>query len=392
MNVLFVINNLYLKGNGLCSSARRTIKKLREAGVNVKVLSAGYNPKYKDNPDFNLGDYVLPIFGPICKKQGYSFAKVDKKVIEKAVKWADVVHLDEPFAIQMATAKIAKKYHKPCTGSYHLHPENLFCSVHLGNAKVFNQTTMRFFRDHVYNHCLIVQCPTQSVKERLERYRFKADLRVISNGLVMDELKTIGSNITPKRVSDAKYQVITIGRYSAEKDIKTLLKAMKYSKYHDDIQLVLAGQGPKEKSLKKRADRLVKKGYIKYSPSFGFYPLTSLQELSLASDLYIHCAYIEVEGLSCMEAIQIGLVPIIASGRYTATSQFALNEKSVFPARNPKALASRIDYWLEHEKERKEEAKKYVGIGSRYNIDYSIVELVKMLEDAYKLGKKSRQN
>ena len=388
MNVLFVINNLYLKGNGLCSSARRTIKKLREAGVNVKVLSAGYNAKYKDNPDFPLGDYVLPIFGPIVKEQGYQFASTDKKIIHDAVEWADVVHLEEPFAIEIATAKIAKQLKKPCTATYHLHPENLFASVHMDRVKIFPWVTMRLFRETVYNKCLIVQCPTENVKERLERYKFKSELRVISNGLVMEELKSIDKTVQPKKVSDAKYQLITIGRYSAEKDIKTLIKAMKYSRFAGEIQLVIAGQGPKEKSIKALADKYMKKGIIKYAPDFGFHDLSFLQELSMGSDLYIHCAYIEVEGLSCMEAIQMGIVPVIAKGRYTATSQFALDEKSIFKARNPKDLAKHIDYWLEHEEERKAEAKKYKGIGKQYNIDYSIEGLIKMFEDAYKMQQK----
>ena len=71
--------------------------------------------------------------------------------------------------------------------------------------------------------------------------------------------------MTPVKVSDAKYTVMSICRYSVEKDLKTLLKAMKYSAFaKNDIQLVLAGQGPEEKKLKKLADKLVKKGYLKY--------------------------------------------------------------------------------------------------------------------------------
>ena len=86
-----------------------------------------------------------------------------------------------------------------------------------------------------------------------------------------------------------------------------------------------------------------------------------------------------------MEAIQMGIVPVIAKGRYTATSQFSLNPKSLFKARDARDLANRIDYWLEHEEERKKEAKKYKGIGKQYNIDYSIDGLIKMFEDAYKM-------
>ena len=381
MKVLFVINGFYAKGNGLSGSARRTVRKLKEAGIDVRVIS-GYNPDLEGpQPEYVLKDYHFPVFEKLIRKQGYGFSKTDKGIIKEALQWADVVHIEEPFAIQMATCKIAKKMGKPLVGTYHLHPENLFASVGLQKSRLFNDTCMWIWKKFVFDKCQIVQCPTENVKNRLEKWKFKAELRVISNGLVMEDLMTKKDEEAAKQLSDAKYRIITIGRYSNEKDSKTLLKAMEYSKHSQDIRLIFAGRGPQKKKLEKLAAKLVKKGVLKYPPIFGFYSLQELQELSCSVDLYIHCAYIEVEGLSCMEAIQVGIVPIIAKGKYTATSQFALSEKSVFEERNPKDLANKIDYWLEHDQERKEEAKKYVGLGDKYNIDNSIKEIIKMYED-----------
>ena len=384
MKVLFVINGFYAKGNGLSGSARRTVRKLKEAGIDVRVLS-GANPKAEGpQPEYVLKDYHMPVFDKLIRKQGYGFSKTDKGIIEEAVKWADVVHIEEPFAIQMATCKIATKLGKPLTGTYHLHPENLFASVGLEKSHFFNDSTMWVWKHFVFDKCKIVQCPTENVKERLEKWKFKADLRVISNGLVMEDLLTKTDEDAAKQISDAKYRIITIGRYSNEKDLKTLLKAMEYSKHSQEVRLIFAGRGPQKKKLMKIADKLVKTGVLKYPPIFGFYNLKELQTLSCSVDLYIHCAFIEVEGLSCMEAIQVGIVPIIAKGKYTATSQFALSEKSVFRERDAKDLASKIDYWLDHDEERKIEAQKYIGLGNKYNIDSSIKEIIKMFEDALK--------
>ena len=388
MKILFVLNNFYTKGNGLVASAQRTVKKLIEAGEEVKVLSAPNKDIDGPQPDFMLEDYHLPIVDGLVTKQGYSFSNTDREIITKAVEWADVVHLDEPFAVQMVAAKIAKKMNKPITGTYHLHPENIFASIGLGRDILINYLTFTLWKKTVFDRCDIVQCPTQNVYERLKRHHVKADLRVISNGLVLEDLMRRSEKNTDVKISDAKYNVITIGRYSNEKNLKTLLKAMKYSKYAHDIQLIIAGQGPKEKSLHKLAAKLYKQGYIKYHPLFGFYKLDELQKFSSAADLYVHCAYIEVEGLSCMEAIQIGLVPIIAEGKYTATSQFALSKQSIYKTRKPKDLASKIDYWFDHDEERKKEAQKYIGIGEKYNIDYSIVQLRKMFADSIAMHSK----
>ena len=380
MKVLFVINNLYAKGNGLSASARRTIKKLRERGLEVRTLS-GKNPDPNGpQPEYVLDDFNFPVFNPIIRKQGYQFAKRNKRMAMDAINWADVIHLEEPFVIQMAVAKLAKKMHKPCTSTYHLHPENLFASVHLDRT-FFNTIMMKWWKKSCFDRCKIVQCPTENVKQRLEENKFKAELRVISNGLVVEDLVN-NNNTEVKKVSDAKYTLITIGRYSVEKNLKTLLNAMKYSNHNKDIQLIFAGRGPQEKNLKRLANKLVKKGILKYNPVFGFYPLEELQKLSRGSDLYIHLAYIEVEGLSCMEAVQTGLLPIIATGKYSATSQFANDEKSTFIQKNPKDLASKIDYWLDNDDLRKTEALKYKDLVYKYNIDFSIDALVEMFNDA----------
>ena len=386
MKVLFVINSFYCKGNGLCASARRTVAKLKERGLDVKVLSAANPDKDGPQPDFVLKTFHVPLFDPIVTKQGFQFAKADKKIIEDAIRWADVVHLEEPFSVEAKAAKIAKRLGKPCTGTYHLHPENLFASVHLLKVKYFSNVTLTYWRHSVFNRCQIIQCPTENVRERLMRRRFKAELRTISNGLVLEDLVHIDpENAKPKKISDAKYTIITIGRYSVEKDIKTLLKAMKYSKHNQEIQLIIAGRGPQEGSLKSYARHLVRHKHLKYQPVFGFYTLSELQELSLAADLYVHCAFIEVEGLSCMEAIQIGIVPIIADGGKTATPQFAKDYMSRFKEKDPKDLAYKIDYWLDNDEKRIHEAKKYANLGNKYNIEDSIDKLIVMFDDAIKM-------
>ena len=385
MKVLFVVNNFYAKGNGLSGSAKRTAKKLIEAGIEVKVLS-GPNPDPDGpTPEFLLKDFKFPVFDKLIRKQGYSFSKADKKVITEAVRWADLIHVEEPFILQRITCRIAQKEGKPITGTYHLHPENLYASIGLQKSHLLNDTTMRIWRNMVFNKCEIIQCPTEKAKERLVKWKFKPEIRVISNGLVMEDLVNKVDRESALKLSDAKYNVITIGRYSNEKDLKTLLYAMRYTHHGHDTQLIFAGRGPQKKKLERIANKLVKKGILKYPPIFGFYSLNELQELSLTADLYIHCAFVEVEGLSAMEAIQVGIVPIIAQGKYTSTSQFALSEKSIYQERNQKDLAAKIDYWLDHDEERLEESKKYIGLGDKYNIDYSITQIIKMFEDAIKL-------
>ena len=379
MKILYVVNNCFIKGNGLSASAQRTVKYLREAGLDVRILS-GEDPSSDDKPEYILPHWKVPVFNGLVSSQGYSFAASDRKIIAQAVEWADIVHLEEPFFLQFEVCRIAKEAGVPLTATYHLHPENLFSSIYMRRSRLLNNSTMRLWRDTVFNKCMVIQCPTENVRQRLVNWHFKPQLRVISNGMLPHKLEP-DAGICASNSADGTFTVVTTGRYSIEKDQATLLKAMKYSKYADRIRLVIAGRGPIENSLKKLSSKLLEKGILKYEPDFGFHSLAELEAIYRKSDLYIHCATIEVEGLSCMEAIELGIVPIIATGSLTATAQYALDEESKFPAGNARALAKRIDYWLEHDEERRAEAEKYMGLGREYGIDKSIKMLVQMYSD-----------
>lgn len=380
MKILFVVNNFYIKGNGLSASARRTVEYLKKHGMDVKVLSC--KSPYHDGiePEFALNATYIPVFNKLIKRQGYEFAKADKKIIYEAVKWADVVHMEEPFVLQMVCAKVCTELNKPITSTYHLHPENLFASIGLEKGKPINQATLRIWRDMVFNKSVMIQAPTENVKERLLANNFTPEIRVISNGLLIeDQGKDLGKR------DDGIYNVVSIGRLSREKDEMTLIKAMKHSKYGRKINLIFAGRGPLEVKLKKLAYKYYMKGYISIYPTFGFYSIGELQTLARSSDLYIHCASIEVEGLSCLEAIQTGLVPIIATSKYSATSQFALREENKFKAHNAKELAERIDFWLDNDELRHQEEERYKKLKDEYDIDKSIVKLIDMFKDAIEI-------
>ena len=379
MKILFVVNNYYASGNGLSASARRTVQYLREAGQEVRVLSGRNHEAETPQPDYVLGDFHVPVFDGLVQSNGYKFARTDILTIRKAVKWADVVHLEEPFIVQMVTARIAKLHGVPCTATYHLHPENLFCAINLGEWKFLNENMLRAWRDLVFDHCSDIQCPTENVMERLQKFGFKARLHLISNGIIPD------TNIRPaaKAQDPSKpFLVVCIGRLSVEKDQPTLLEAMKYSKYADRIQLYFAGRGPEADAIEEKAHKLYEDGIVKYDPIFRFHDREGLRELAAKADLYIHCATVEVEGLSALEALQQGVVPVIAKGELTATSQFALDEHSLFPARDPKELAACIDYWLDNPTERQEMGERYAESTEDYDIHKSIAALIDMFRTA----------
>ena len=397
LKLLFVINNLYTRGNGLSASARRTITLLRERGHDVRVLSSGSAEQAQacnfTAPEFALPARRFPLADAIISAQGYAFAKPKRKVIKQAVAWADVVHLEEPFGLQARTAHVAKRAGTPVLATYHIHPENITATIHLDGLWPLNALLLASWRRRIYALAQVVQCPSDSVRQRLQRWGLGDKLVTISNGVGLAPSKPAAGTKTECCAPDGRqvetkqtpgeaqpegeqiYHLLVVGRFSREKDQATILKAMRHSRYASQIQLVFAGRGPTEKSLRRAASRLVRDGVLKHAPSFNFFDAAGLDTQAEQADLYIHAAFIEVEGLSCLEVLRHGVVPVIAHSPLTATSQFALDAHSRFKARDPKALARAIDYWLSDNDRRQTEAQKYLNVGAHYDINDCVSRL-----------------
>lgn len=326
-------------------------------------------------PDYPLKSFNFLFLEPIIRAHGYKFASTDVKVVEEAVRWADVVHMQEPFTLEYRTEKIARRLGKPVTGTYHLHPENILFSLGMGDSYLPNHWLLKAWRDFCLNKWDYVQCPTVNVLNRLKANGFTSELRHISNGLVPDAC------IREPR-QNRPFILCCIGRLSGEKDQKTLLKALPLCRHAKDIRLVFAGKGPQEKKIRRMAGKLYKNGVLAYEPEFVFLDRDGLRKLAASADLCIHCATVEVEGLSIMEALQQGAVPVIASGPITGADQIVLDARSRFAQRDARELAGKIDAWLDHPEEMEAMRSRYVEEMEKYSIRQSARQLTQMFQDA----------
>ena len=378
MKVLFVCNNAYNPGNGLSVAVLNTIARLKKRGVDARLMAVRNPDPDGPQPDFPLEHFIFPIFEPIIAANGFSYAKIDKKKISEAVEWADVVHLQEAMPLEDVAVRIAKRKGKACTATFHLFPHNITANLGLPKRNFLNPLAMKYFNAIVYDKCSDVQCPTLVVKQYLMAKSTKARLHVISNGVEIPD-----EPVVAKPYGDmSEIRLLCIGRLANEKSQETLLEAVRYSKYAKRIRLIFAGNGPKAAKYRKMADKLYSDGVVSVRPEFGFYTHDKLGELARDSYLYIHCAWVEVEGLSCLEATLAGAVPVIGEGRHIGTPQFALCPESIYPSRDSKALAERIDWWIEHPQERDRYSQAYADAARRFNVDDSISALIKMFETA----------
>ena len=377
MNVLIVCNNAYMPGNGLCTAVRTLKEQLREAGIEARVMASPNPVEGGQQPDYCLGHFRFPMFESLIYASGFRYAKADVKMMREAIGWADVVHIEEGFPIEAKATKIARRMGKPCVGSFHLLSENIMANLGLRRDRLINGIITWFWRKTAYDRCRIIHCPTEMIRAHLKAHGFKSELQVFSNGIwIPDE------PITAPAPGTSPYVISSIGRFANEKSQKTLLEAMRLSRHASEIQLEFAGKGPKEKKCRRLARKLYEEGVLKYEPHFGFYDEKGLRSLASRAYLNVHCAWVEVEGLSCIEALREGTVPLIAEGRMTATKVFALDERSIFPERDSKALAEKIDWWIEHPEERLAMGQKYADYARTFDRDASVKSMMEMYKKA----------
>lgn len=374
MKVLVVCNNAFTKGNGLQTVIQSLIPYLRMSGIEARLMSARNEVENGIQPDYPLEHFRFPIFDSLIASHSYGFARIDEDIIREAVNWADVVHIQEGFPLEAKTARIAEKAGKAIVGTFHLYTQNILANALIERKdNILNDILMHIWKKEAYDYCSDIHCPTETVRKHLVANGFKARMKVISNGIDIPRTKILATE--PQ--SDPLI-LLCIGRFAHEKSQITLINAMKHSRHADRIQLYFAGKGPLGDEYRKETDRLLKNGILKHKAVFGFYKADELRELARKAYLNIHCATVEVEGLSCLEAIREGTVPVIAEGYLAATSQFALDRRSIFPEKDAAALAERIDWWIEHPEDRMIMGQEYADSARRYDINDSISEIIRM--------------
>ena len=373
MIVTIVCDVLGEPNNGTTIAAYNLIDSLKKRGHTVRIICSDQGrkdePGYFVVPTMNLG-----VLNAYLAKNSVSLAKADKKVISDAIDGADVVHIMIPFALGVKAAKLARKKNIPVTAGFHCQAENVTSHIFMKDFGIANRIFYHTVWRLLYRHCVCIHYPTEFIRKTFEKsIHRKTPAYVISNG--------VNSAFRPQKVERpdkyrGKFVIQSTGRLSKEKTQYVLIDAINKSKYRDRIQLVIAGKGPLHEYLVHRGEVLPN------PPEFIFFPRDELIRQLNASDLYVHPAEIEIESIACLEAIACGLVPVIANSRRSAARFFALDERNLFRSKNSTALARRIDYWIEHPREREVMRRLYSGFSEKHEYEHCMDCMEQMLKEA----------
>ncbi len=346
MNIVVAIDT-YNDANGCTIATKRLVKELRERGNRVSIIAALHeNPS---DPDFyKIRGFVMPGAEEAQKNMEFLMGRNDYKVFEKAMKDADVIMVQFPFPMARGVIKTANRLGKPVIGSLHMQPQNMMAAIGK-SGKLLERFIWFVFKFFLFNRVKFVHCPSYFAAELLRAQGVNAHLRPISNGIPVEYEP--GNFERPQWFND-KMVLLNIGRHADEKRQSLLIEAVKHSKYKDNIQVMLVGRGEMTEELKTKGKELPVEPFIEYISLED-----KLKYLNTA-DLYVHSSYVDLESLSCLEAIGCGLPCLITDSKYSAASQFALDDRFIFKSDNAEQLALKIDYWYENIEELKSASMK----------------------------------
>ncbi|WP_418968892.1 glycosyltransferase [Alloscardovia omnicolens] len=374
LRIALVVDSLGEAGNGTSNSAVQFAEELERQGHTVRLVGIGApDERYQAQERYVLGATEF------ARPHQLAFAQPDDALFEKAFEGVDVVHIYLPFAFGKAAARYCRAHQIPVTAGFHVLAENIvsnasFLKIIPGIVPaIYGWMHRRFYKKIRHIHT-----PTYMTKRILKARHYTNIFHVFSNGYDDDLFRA--RQCEPAYVpSKSRFIICAAGRFSREKGHETLIRAVAMSKHKDEIELRLAGAGPLEKDLDACAREMLDEGQY----SFSFVQHEDMPAFYADSNLFVHASSIDIEGISAIEAMAVGVVPVIARADLSAASGFALCRHSVFECGDAQELAEQIDWWIEHPEERAEWGNKY----ARHTHDYyslcaSVQAFVRMEQQA----------
>ncbi len=364
MKLLIAMNDFFSPSIGMAVSAQRSARELSARGVEVRILSGGMEGK----PDYPLKRWKVPLYRKRLEAQHLYFAHTNAEAVREAVSWADLVHTWDPFPVSHQVLAEAYRQGKPRVGSFRFFPENLTYGADIGGWDGMNHILRTGFREYIYNYCDVIVCPSRTVRKYLNQYAFrKGRPELVPTG--------IPASAVAEKIPHEGFRIFASGRLTAEKDHRTLLQAVRQSRYADRIYVTIAGTGPAEAELQKEGSNLPHPAKIRPMRRHAW------KKAAASADLYVQSSLVETEGLACIESFAAGCVPVIADAPLSASREHAVGAEHLYAAGDPAALAAKIDWWIEHPVQRKDASGMYRKYAETFTTARQADRLMRIYED-----------
>lgn len=349
MKILLISESYWPNADGGALFERRLVQGLEKAGHIMTVWAPGnYRHSYveKDGNYTIYREKSLTLLINRKYRASYWPWRSAAKIM-KAVK-PDVVHLHNAGLMGLATLVWARYYKIPLVATNHFMPENWVLNVPFPGKRRFSKWLIWKYLAWFHNRCDFVTSPTPTAVELLKIAGLKSPSEAISNGVNTEVFAPHASSLAIAKkygVSTKKPVVLYLGRVDGEKRIDVIIQAQKRLLKNIDAQLVIAGFGKAEPSLKALAkdlelgDNVHFTGFIDEADKSGIYNLASV---------FVIASPAELQSIVLLEAMASGL-PVVAVD-VAALKELCIDGKNgyLFEHENSDQLANEIGKILQN--------------------------------------------
>ncbi|MEM1142376.1 MAG: glycosyltransferase [Pseudomonadota bacterium] len=319
--------------NGTVVSSRRFAKALLDRGHSVRVLALeGDEHPLPGIELYRLPALAIPGISSLMRRMRTVLAVPVRRVIDEALRGADVLHVQFPFFVGGAAISRARHWQVPVVASFHLQAENILRNLYLPN-RLFSPVVYGLFRRFVFARADLALAPSPFAARLIKSLGIETPVVVLSNGVPEAQLQVYKH----RAGMPASVRVLCVGRLAREKRYDVIAHAIAQTQIPERFQITFAGSGPTEKRVQALCTRLgVRARFVTPTDK-------ELDELYSRADLFLHAGESELEGMSVMQAMAAGVPVLVSDSQMSAARELTTVDESRFRFPDADDLATRID-------------------------------------------------
>lgn len=311
MNILYISDVYFPRINGVSTSINTCRNHLLDAGHRVVLIAPDYPQGYDDDNDIIRISSRKIIFDPEDRLMKLSIIKGLLPHLETIQ--FDVIHIQTPFVAHYAGRFLSTALKIPCVVTYHtFFEEYLYHYIPLIPKRWLQQLAKRFTRQQCneVDHIIV---PSSAIDVALNQYGVTTARSLIPTGIEIEQFNHGQKSLFKKRyaIDEDRPVLLHVGRVAYEKNIGFLIQMLTYVWQEiPEILLIIAGEGPALKSLKKMSRKLGLQNNIRF---IGYQDrMSGLNDCYASGDIFVFSSSTETQGLVLLEAMAC-CVPIVST-------------------------------------------------------------------------------
>lgn len=375
MKVL-IVSDLYKPTiNGVVASVVNLKSGLELLGHEVRILTLS------ETKESYMEDGVYYI-GSLDAGRIYPDARISLKNVKKEMKdiidWnPDIIHSQNEFSTFNIAKKITKKTGIPIVHTYHTVYEDythyFFKSKKVGVSAAVLCTKLLGKRVD----CIIA--PTKKIYNILNSYGVACPVHTIPSGISLEKFyrkapqEYIAEVKKKLAIPEDALVLLSISRLGKEKNLDELIRCM-YRLKNQNIVLVIVGDGPEKKKLKKITEKMEITDKVKFTGMISPKKVPAYYQMA---DVFVSASTSEAQGLTYIEALATG-TPIICKKDDCLVG--VLEEgKNGYLFRNEREFINKLNTYIKNP-EKDEMIKEAQNIATKYSKESFVNSILNLYE------------